>query len=112
MFSRTAKKVSSAQHAQAVSSNYSMRDLINDVMYMQALDINLNPLWYGVIAEIGAGQEVARWFFRVGAAGGSLIFCIKLQTANCMQACASCPNLLAMLGFSLQVMPSACTQMH
>ena len=39
---------------------------------MQALEVNLNPLWYGVLAEIGAGQEVARWFFRVGAAAGTI----------------------------------------
>ena len=38
----------------------------------QALEVNLNPLWYGVLAEIGAGQEVARWFFRVGAAAGTI----------------------------------------
>ena len=38
----------------------------------KALSINLNPLWYGVLAEIGAGQEVARWFFRVGAAAGTI----------------------------------------
>ncbi len=34
--------------------------------------MNLNPKWYGVLAEIGAGQEVARWFFRVGAAAGTI----------------------------------------
>lgn len=34
--------------------------------------MNLNPAWYGVLAEIGAGQEVARWFFRVGAAAGTI----------------------------------------
>ena len=27
---------------------------------------------YGTFAEIGAGQEVARWFFKVGAAAGSI----------------------------------------
>jgi hypothetical protein len=30
----------------------------------------LDPVRYGTFAEIGAGQEVARWFFRVGAAAG------------------------------------------
>ncbi len=30
----------------------------------KALGINLDPKNYGVFAEIGAGQEVARWFFR------------------------------------------------
>jgi uncharacterized membrane protein YgcG len=38
----------------------------------KALAINLNPKWYGVFAEIGAGQEVARWFFRVGGAAGTI----------------------------------------
>lgn len=38
----------------------------------KALAINLNPLHYGVLAEIGAGQEVARWFFRVGGAAGTI----------------------------------------
>lgn len=27
---------------------------------------------YGTVAEIGAGQEVARWFFRVGGAAGTI----------------------------------------
>ena len=35
--------------------------------HQKALRINLDPRWYGTIAEIGAGQEVVRWFFRVGA---------------------------------------------
>lgn len=34
----------------------------------KALAINLDASKYGVFAEIGAGQEVARWFFRVGGA--------------------------------------------
>ena len=38
----------------------------------KALKINLNPVRYGSFAEIGAGQEVARWFFKVGAAAGSI----------------------------------------
>ena len=38
----------------------------------KALRINLDPDRYGTFAEIGAGQEVARWFFRVGAAAGSI----------------------------------------
>src|ERR1700721_30713 len=37
----------------------------------KALKINLDPEGYGTFAEIGAGQEVARWFFKVGAAAGS-----------------------------------------
>jgi hypothetical protein len=38
----------------------------------KALKINLDPLFYGTFAEIGAGQEVARWFFKVGAAAGTI----------------------------------------
>ncbi|MCW2570898.1 MAG: hypothetical protein JWO88_956 [Frankiales bacterium] len=38
----------------------------------KALRINLDARWYGTIAEIGAGQEVARWFFRAGAAAGTV----------------------------------------
>ena len=40
--------------------------------HQKALAINLDRHLYGAIAEIGAGQEVARWFFRVGGAAGSV----------------------------------------
>ncbi|TAL18606.1 TonB-dependent receptor [bacterium] len=40
--------------------------------HQKALEINLDPEKYGVFAEIGAGQEVARWFFRVGGAAGTI----------------------------------------
>jgi len=40
--------------------------------HQKALDINMDPSRYGSFAEIGAGQEVARWFFRVGAAAGTI----------------------------------------
>ena len=38
----------------------------------KALEINLDPTVYGTFAEIGAGQEVARNFFQVGAAAGTI----------------------------------------
>ena len=38
----------------------------------KALEINLNDKIYGTFAEIGAGQEVARYFFKVGAAAGTI----------------------------------------
>ncbi|MCB9257662.1 MAG: TonB-dependent receptor [Chitinophagales bacterium] len=38
----------------------------------KALTVNLEPSIYGTLAEIGAGQEVARNFFRVGAASGTI----------------------------------------
>ena len=34
--------------------------------------INLGKSVYGTIAEIGAGQETARWFFRAGGAAGTI----------------------------------------
>ena len=40
--------------------------------HQKALYINLDPTKYGTFAEIGAGQEVARWFFRVGGAAGTI----------------------------------------
>lgn len=41
-------------------------------IHQKALDINLDPAKYGTFAEIGAGQEVVRWFFRAGAAAGTI----------------------------------------
>jgi hypothetical protein len=38
----------------------------------KALEINLDDSVYGSFAEIGAGQEVARYFFQVGAAAGTV----------------------------------------
>ena len=38
----------------------------------KALKVNLDTTRYGTFAEIGAGQEVARWFFKVGAAAGTI----------------------------------------
>lgn len=40
--------------------------------YQKALSLNLDTNHYGTIAEIGAGQEVARWFFTVGGASGTV----------------------------------------
>ena len=50
--------------------------------HQKALSINLDAKIYGTIAEIGAAQEVARWFFRVGAAAGSVA---KTMSAYDMQ---------------------------
>jgi hypothetical protein len=38
----------------------------------KALAVNLDPRRYGTFAEIGAGQEVVRWFFQVGGAAGTI----------------------------------------
>lgn len=40
--------------------------------HQKALRINLDPASYGSFAEIGAGQEVARWFLVVGGASGTV----------------------------------------
>jgi hypothetical protein len=38
----------------------------------KSLAINLDASTYGTFAEIGGGQEVARWFFAVGGAAGTV----------------------------------------
>lgn len=38
----------------------------------KALEMNLDSGRYGTFAEIGAGQEVVRWFFQAGAAAGTI----------------------------------------
>ena len=48
----------------------------------KALRINLNPYIYGTFAEIGAGQEVARHFFRVGGASGTIAKTISAYDKN------------------------------
>jgi hypothetical protein len=40
--------------------------------HQKALRVNLDPTSYGSFAEIGAGQEVARWFLVVGGASGTV----------------------------------------
>lgn len=40
--------------------------------YQKARQINLDAARHGTFAEIGAGQEVARWFFRVGGAAETI----------------------------------------
>src|SRR6266404_552184 len=38
----------------------------------KALRVNLDEPKYGTFAEIGAGQEVVRWFFQAGGAAGTI----------------------------------------
>ncbi|MBU6400228.1 MAG: TonB-dependent receptor [Verrucomicrobia bacterium] len=40
--------------------------------HQKALQVNLDASKYGTFVEIGAGQEVARWFFLVGGAAGTI----------------------------------------
>ena len=45
--------------------------------HSKALEINLESSIYGSFAEIGGGQEVARWFLTAGAASGTVAKTIK-----------------------------------
>lgn len=58
-----------------------MHDNIQDP-HQKALSVNLDQSVYGTIAEIGAGQETARWFFRAGGAAGTIA---KTMSAYDMQ---------------------------
>lgn len=58
-----------------------MSEDINSTL-QKALEINLDPHKYGTIAEIGAGQEIARFFFQAGGAAGTLA---KTMSAYDMQ---------------------------
>ncbi len=40
--------------------------------HQRALAVNLDRTSFGTLAEIGAGQEVARWFLQVGGAAGTV----------------------------------------
>lgn len=40
--------------------------------YQKARQINIDAARHGTLAEIGAGQETARWFFRVGGAAATV----------------------------------------
>ena len=45
--------------------------MVKPTTHEKALRINIDAAKYGTFAEIGAGQEVAHWFFRVGGAAGT-----------------------------------------
>lgn len=48
-----------------------MKNSVTDT-YQKALAFNMDKAPYGTIAEIGAGQETSRWFFKVGGAAASI----------------------------------------
>jgi len=52
----------------------------------KALEINLDETIYGSFAEIGAGQEVVRHFFRAGAAAGTIASAISAYDMNMSDA--------------------------
>ena len=65
---RNHSRVSSAAES---NSSHAVKEAAIDT-HSKALKINLDPRLYGTFAEIGAGQEVVRWFFRVGGAAGTV----------------------------------------
>jgi hypothetical protein len=78
--------------------------------HQKALRINLDPRWYGTVAEIGAGQEVARWFFRAGGAAGTVAKTISAYDMAVSDAVygksgryVSMPRLQAMLDHEFQL---------
>ena len=50
--------------------------------HRKALTLNLDPSNFGSFAEIGAGQEVARWFLIVGGASGTVAKTISAYDKN------------------------------
>jgi len=59
----------------------------------KALKVNLDPRHYGTFAEIGAGQEVVRWFFHAGAAAGTIAKSISAYDMQVSDAIyGSCPR--------------------
>ena len=57
-------------------------DESNSTTRKKALELNLDPLIYGSIAEIGAGQEVARHFFQAGGASGTVARTLSAYDMN------------------------------
>ena len=81
--------------------------------HSRALAINLESSIYGTFAEIGAGQEVARWFLSVGAASGTVAQAISAydktvsdDTYGAGTRYVSKERLLAMLDHEYQLLLS------
>src|ERR1700722_6760475 len=79
--------------------------------HTKALAINLEASFYGTFAEIGAGQEVARWFLSVGAASGTVAQAISAydktvsdDTYGAGTRYVSRERLLAMLDREYQIL--------
>ena len=82
-------------------------------IHAKALAINLEASCYGTFAEIGAGQEVARWFLSAGAASGTVAQAISAydktvsdDTYGAGTRYVSRERLLAMLDHEYQVLLS------
>ncbi len=82
-------------------------------IHAKALSINLEASCYGTFAEIGAGQEVARWFLSAGAASGTVAQAISAydktvsdDTYGAGTRYVSRERLLAMLDYEYQLLLS------
>src|ERR1700728_2038098 len=80
-------------------------------IHAKALAINLEASCYGTFAEIGAGQEVARWFLSAGAASGTVAQAISAydktvsdDTYGAGTRYVSRERLLAMLDYEYQLL--------
>src|ERR1700733_7237827 len=80
-------------------------------IHAKALAINLAATCYGTFAEIGAGQEVARWFLSAGAASGTVAQAISAydktvsdDTYGAGTRYVSKERLLAMLDHEYQLL--------
>jgi hypothetical protein len=79
--------------------------------HAKALSLNLEAKAYGTLAEIGAGQEVARWFLSVGAASGTVAKTISAYDKKMSDEIygtgtryVSKERLLAMLGLEYKLL--------
>jgi len=64
--------------------------------HQKALCVNLDKTVYGTIAEIGAGQETARWFFQAGAAAGTIAKAMSAYDMTFSDAIyGSCPRYVS-----------------
>ena len=75
----------------------------------KALALNLDNTTYGTFAEVGGGQEVARWFFLVGGAVGTVaktISAYDMAVSDALygatQRYVSRQRLEAMLGYEFR----------
>ena len=74
-------------------------DEFNLQVNRKALELNLDRRIYGTFAEIGAGQEVARRFFFVGAAAGTVA--LSWVSATTVKPARTPPNQTAATGLKL-----------
>lgn len=77
----------------------------------RALKINLETGIFGTFAEIGAGQEVARWFFHVGGASATVAKTISAYDMAVSDAIygkssryVSCERLRAMIDYEFKLL--------